>query len=78
MGDWIDSIIARADKNSAEYQAKIAEHNSAVKTALAELDYLERLLSDSGSQAQFLIAQRTFMNVQAKVMRLQLEAMLKQ
>jgi hypothetical protein len=54
------------------------EATAAIKTALAELGYLESVLLDSGSQAQFLNAQRTFMNVQAKVMRLQLEAMLKE
>jgi hypothetical protein len=77
MGDWIDSITARSDEAQRLHEEKLAEHNAAIKTALVELEYLEKVLANSGSQAQLLIAQRTFMNVQARVMRLQLEAMLK-
>jgi hypothetical protein len=78
MGDWIDSIIARSDEAQRLHEEKLAEHNAAIKTALVELEYLEKVLANSGSQAQLLIAQHTFMNVQARIMRLQLEAMLRE
>lgn len=74
MEDWRE-FKKRKLREKLEQQS--AEAVAAIKTALAELDYLEGVLLDSGSQAQFLNAQRTFMNVQARVMRLQLEAMLK-
>jgi hypothetical protein len=75
MENWREFQKRRLRK---KLEQKTKEPTAAVKTALAELDYLEKVLLDGSSQTQFLIAQRTFMNVQARVMRLQLEAMLKQ